>query len=134
VLCCLGESPCDNNCQHSDSDGEESEHLIDEEEHESDITLDMNGFNVTNTDLHNEDLHGDTNGEEEAESDGHCGGVGDHDEAEIKNGDRKYSGVTILVEERKVDIIPDSPLSCLGMDNQFPAGEIILKAEKLNET
>ena len=134
MLCCLAESSCDNNCQHSDGDGEESEHLIDEEEHESDTSVDMNGLDVTNTNLHNDALHGVTNGGGEAKGDGHGGGLSDHDGAQIQNRDRKYSGVTILVEERKVDIIPDSPVSFLGMGNQFPAGEIILKAEKLNET
>ena len=129
MLCCLAESSCDNNCQHSD--GEESEHLIDEEELESDTTVDMNGLDVTKTDLHNEDLHVVTNGGGEAEGDG--GDLGDHDKAEIQNRDRKYAGVTILVEERKVNMIPDSPLFGLGMGNQFPAGEIILQAEKLNE-
>ena len=133
MLCCLAESFCDNNCQHSDDDGEESEHLIDEEEHESDTTVDMNRLDVTNTNLHNDALHGVTNGGGEAEGDGHGGGLSDHDGAQIQNRDKKYSGVTILVEERKVDIIPDSHLSCLGMGNQFPAGEIILQAEKLNE-
>ena len=133
MLCCLAESSCDNNCQNSDGDGEESEHLIDDEEHESDTTVDMKCLDVTKTDLHNEDLHGITNDEGEAEGDGHGGGLGDHDRAQIQKRDRKYAGVTILVEERKVDIIQDSTLSCLGMDNQFPAGEIILQAEKLNE-
>ena len=63
MLCCLAESSCDNNCQNSDGDGEESEHLIDDEEHESDTTVDMKCLDVTKTDLHNEDLHGITNDE-----------------------------------------------------------------------
>ena len=134
MLCCPAESSCDNNCHHSDDDGEESEHLIDEDEHGSDTTVDMNGLDVTNTDLLSEDPHGVTTGEEEAEGNVLGDGVCDHDEAQIQNEGRKYSGVTILVEERKVDVIPDSPLSCFGTSNQFPAGEIILQAEKLNET
>ena len=133
VLCCLAESSCGSNCNHGEADGEESEHLIDDEEHEIDTTIDMNGRDVIDTDLHNDAPHGVTKDEEEAEENVHGGGLGDHDGAELQNGDRKYSSVTILVQERKVDIIRDSPTSCLGTGNQFPAGEIILQAEKLNE-